>query len=95
MPQTVRLNKILIYSREEAERLRNPQIEPEHLLLGILRLQEGTAYDLLVRAGCAPTDAKLHLDMAMSEASSDLIEPIRRSVEVERILRVAEGEARQ
>lgn len=95
MPQTVRLNKILIYSREEAERLRNPQIEPEHLLLGILRLQEGTAYDLLVRAGCAPTDAKLHLDMAMSEVSSDLIEPIRRSVEVERILRVAEGEARQ
>ncbi len=95
MPQTVRLNKILIYSREEAERLQSPQIDSEHLLLGIMRLEEGKAYDLLVRAGIHPGDAKLHLDEALSEAKTDLMEPIRRSVEVERILRIAENEARQ
>ena len=95
MPQTVRLNKILIYSREEAERLGNRQVEPEHLLLGIFRLEEGSAYDLLVRAGLSPNDAKLHLDDAMSESQSDLMEPVTRSVQVERILRIAEGEARK
>jgi len=95
MPQTVRLNKILIYSREEAERLQSPQIESEHLLLGIIRLAEGRAYDLLLRAGMHPGDTKLHLDEALKEAKTDLMEPIRRSVEVERILRIAEGEARQ
>ena len=43
MPQTVRLNKILIYAREEAGRLCNTEVLPEHLLLGILRLQEAIA----------------------------------------------------
>lgn len=95
MPQTVRLNKILIYSREEAERTQTPQVEAEHLLLGILRLEEGTAYDLLLRAGLPPEDAKNHLDLALEDKRSDLLEPIRRSVQVERILRIAEGEARQ
>ncbi len=95
MPLTVRLNKILIYSREEAERLQSPCIDSEHLLLGIMRLEEGKAYDLLVRAGLHPGDAKLHLDEALNESKTDLMEPLRRSVEVERILRIAENEARR
>ena len=96
MPLTSRLNKILIYSREEAERLQNPTIEPEHLLLGIFRLHEGTAFDLLVRAGCEINDAKLHLDEAMFHAQSDtMFAEITRSTDVERILRIAENEARQ
>ena len=50
MEYTIRLNTILSYARQEAERIGNDQIFPDHLMLAILRLEEGTAYDLLVRA---------------------------------------------
>ena len=94
MPQTVRLNKILIYAREEAGRLCNKEVLPEHLLLGIIRLQEGTAYDLLLRTGWSPEDAKLNLDEALQSESSDLVQPVTRSAQVERILRIADAEAK-
>ena len=41
---TQNLNKILYYAHDEAERLRNKTVEPEHLLLAIIRLGEGSAY---------------------------------------------------
>ena len=51
---TQNLNKIIVYAQEEAERLLNKTVEPEHLLLGILRLGEGTAYDLLCQTSFKP-----------------------------------------
>lgn len=94
MPQTIRVNKILIYAREEAERLQNTQVMGEHLLLGILRLGEGTAYDVLKKAGWIPEEAKEQLDEALRGPDSDMLQPVTRSAQVERILRIAEGEAR-
>ena len=94
MPLTVRLNKILIYAHEEAGRLCNKEVLPEHLLLGIIRLQEGTAYDLLLRTGWSPEDAKLNLDEVLQESSTDMVQPITRSTQVERILRIADNEAK-
>ena len=44
---TQRVRDIMVYSREEAERLQNNYIGPEHLLLGILRDGEGLALQLL------------------------------------------------
>ncbi|MDR1729291.1 MAG: ATP-dependent Clp protease ATP-binding subunit [Prevotellaceae bacterium] len=43
-----RVKDVLIYSREEAERLGNNYIGPEHLLLGIIRNGEGPAMDALL-----------------------------------------------
>ncbi len=45
---TPKMNEILEYSKEEAERLGNNYIGPEHLLLGILRDGENNAVDFLV-----------------------------------------------
>ncbi|SMO38556.1 ATP-dependent Clp protease ATP-binding subunit ClpC [Saccharicrinis carchari] len=42
-----RINDVIAYSKEEAERLGNPYILPEHLLLGLLREGEGTAIEVL------------------------------------------------
>lgn len=95
MPLTVRLNKILIFARDEAERLQNRQILPEHLVLGILRLAEGTAYDLLNKAGLAVDDAKQDIDVALEREQVDTIEPITRSTQVESIMRIAEGICRE
>lgn len=44
---TQRVRDIMVYSREEAERLQNNYIGPEHLLLGILRDGEGLAIQLM------------------------------------------------
>ena len=95
MPLTTRLNKILIYARDEAERLQNATVEPEHLLLAILRLEEGTAYDLLMQAGLDATSAKEQLDQALRNESQPMVTAIRRSNQTERILRLSEGLARE
>ena len=44
---TQRVSDIILYSKEEANRLRNNYIGPEHLLLGIIRDGEGKAIDIL------------------------------------------------
>lgn len=46
-----RVKDILGYSKEEAIRLGNSHISPEHLFLGILRDGEGGAVDILVNQG--------------------------------------------
>ncbi len=95
MSLTIRLNKILIFARDEAERLKNQQILPEHLLLAILRLAEGEAYDLLLKAGVQPEMVKQNIDNALSEEAQEMVAPVTRSSLVESILRIAEGISRE
>ena len=91
MTITQNLNKILLYAQDEASRLRNEQVQPEHLLLGLVRLAEGTAYQLLMDIHFVPEEAKSQLDKIMREEKpSAMIAPITRSVETERLLRIAE-----
>lgn len=94
MAITVRLNKILIYAGEEAERLHNAEIRSEHLLLGIIRLGEGSAYEALVKAGCITDEVKKQFDEALMDNDAPTVSAVTRSAEMERILRIAEGEAR-
>ncbi len=47
LPFSSKLKKIFTYSREEAARLRNDSIEPEHLMLGIIRDGDNHAYNIL------------------------------------------------
>ncbi|NMC40620.1 MAG: ATP-dependent Clp protease ATP-binding subunit, partial [Bacteroidales bacterium] len=46
-----KVKDILTYSKEEAIRLGNTHISPEHLFLGILRDGEGLAVDILINSG--------------------------------------------
>ena len=47
LPYSDKLKQILSYSREEAMRLHNMSIEPEHLMLGIIRDGENHAFRIL------------------------------------------------
>ena len=47
LPYSEKLKKILSYSREEAVRLHNTSIEPEHIVLGIIRDGENHAFRIL------------------------------------------------
>ena len=58
MQVTQHLNQILVYAHDEAERLWSAHVEPEHLLLAIMRLGEGSAYEILLRASFRPEEAK-------------------------------------
>ena len=48
---TKRLKQIMTSAGEEARRLGNSKIYPEHLFLGLLRLNQGRAIDVLVALG--------------------------------------------
>lgn len=95
MQLTQNLNKILYYAHDEAERLAYKEVEPIHLLLAIIRLGEGTAYDLLVQAHFNPMRAKEELDNDLRREPLSVIEPIKRSAQTERILRIAEHIGRE
>lgn len=51
---TEELNDIIAFSKDEAERLGNNFVAPEHMILALLRMQEAPAYTML---------EKLHVDM--------------------------------
>lgn len=96
MPLTVRLNKILLFARDEAERTQSTLVTSEHLLLAILRLKEGVAYDLLVQAGVDTDTAFQNInDPLMPKEPVAMIEPVKRSSQMESIMRIAEGIARE
>ena len=94
MQVTQNLNKILYYAHDEAERLRCKTVEPEHLLLAIIRLGEGSAYELLRQSSFEPSEAKTQLDKNL-RVDKNTLEPVTRSAQVERILRIAEGISRE
>lgn len=95
MQVTQNLNKILYYAHDEAERLSCTSIEPEHLLLAIIRLGEGSAYDLLLRASFHPIEAKEQLDHSLRQEPQPMLQPLSRSPQTERILRIADGISRE
>ena len=91
---TQNLNKVIIYAQEEAERLVSKRIEPDHLLLGILRLGEGSAFEVLQQTSIDVAAAKAHLE-EQQRGNEEMIEPVQRSAQTDRILRIAEGISRE
>ena len=67
MDYTARLRNIIAYAGQETVRLGNPTVGPEHLMLGILRMAEGTAYDVLSKLGVNLRQFKHELDAHMRQ----------------------------
>ena len=92
MQQTNNLHTILLYAQQEAQRLGNSEVQPDHLMLGILRLAEGKAFELLMQAGLNPVELKRSIDeRLMQNATSKTTKMSRAS---ERILRLMLIEAK-
>ena len=51
LPQTPRAKKVIEYSMEEARNLNHNYVGTEHILLGLLREQEGVAAQVLMNLG--------------------------------------------
>ena len=86
MQQTNNLHTILLYAQQEAQRLGNTEILPDHLVLGILRLADGKAFELLMQAGLNPVELKRAIDERLMQASTS--ETAKMSRSSERILRL-------
>ena len=87
---TQNLNAVIVYAQGEAERLLSKHVEPDHLLLAVIRLAKGTAYEVLQKTPIDMEAAKAHLEQAQ-QGSEQMIEPVTRSAQTDRILRIAEG----
>ena len=92
-----RVNDILGYSKEEAIRLGNSHISPEHLFLGILREGEGVAVDILLNNGVdllmlkGSIEKSIKADKPVAMADNDIL-PLLKSTE--RVLRLVHIEAK-
>ena len=93
-----KLNTILSLSKEEAERLSYPEVQPEHLLLGMIRDGNNKAVDLLTGLGVDLNDLRYSLEAVQSgqeiPVSKVPIERIELSVIVARLLKISILEAR-
>src|SRR5438067_7290058 len=58
LPQTPRAKKVIEYSIEEARNLNHNYVGTEHLLLGLLREQEGVAAQVLMNLGLRLEDVR-------------------------------------
>ncbi len=68
---TQRVSDIIMYSKEEANRLRNSYIGPEHLLLGLIREGEGKAIEILFNLQINLQDIKDQLENILKEDVED------------------------
>lgn len=95
---TQRVRKIMGYSREEAGRLQNSYLGPEHLMLGILRNGEGVAIEALRDLGVDLDDLKRDIDNHILEqqesSSNNYNNEIALAKSAEKILRLSILEAR-
>ena len=92
MQQTNNLYTILLYAQQEAQRLGSSEILPDHLMLGIVRLADGKAFELLMQAGLNPVELKRAIDERLMQANTS--ETTKMSRASERILRLMLTEAK-
>ena len=89
-----KLRDVLSYSREEAERLGNSYIGPEHLMLGILRDGEGKAIEALTSLHADLTLLKKNIEERIKTDNVVLSNDLTVPRNTERILKILYLEAR-
>ena len=92
-----KVRDVLTYSKEEAIRLGNSHISPEHLFLGLLRDGEGHAIDMLVNQGVdlvmlkGSLERSIRVEDPVIVSDNDIL-PLLKSTE--RVLKLVHLEAR-
>lgn len=92
-----RVSDIIVYSKEEANRLRSRYIGPEHLLLGMLRDGEGKAIEILSKLNTDLSALKQEIEDQLKAEADDMLLPdaeVSLSNDAAKILKVCILEAR-
>ncbi len=69
---TERARKAIEYARDEAARFRHDYIGTEHLLLGLIRLGEGRALEIITNLGLEPNDLKASIEEVVRPAGGTM-----------------------
>ncbi|MCA9150328.1 MAG: NDP-hexose 4-ketoreductase, partial [Planctomycetales bacterium] len=75
LPRTPRSKKVVENSMEEARNLGHRYVATEHLLLGLVRLPEGVAIDILKRLGISPEEVRRQTRRVLQENPVQKPEP--------------------
>ena len=92
-----RVSDIIVYSKEEANRLRSRYIGPEHLLLGMLRDGEGKAIEILSKLNTNLVAIKQQIEVQLKADADDMLLPdaeVSLSNDAAKILKMCILEAR-
>ena len=89
-----RIKDVISYSKEEAERLGNRFISPEHLMLGILREGEGVAIEILQRLDADMQLIKSAIENHLKDEESIQSDNIPLLKSAERVLKLVHLEAK-
>jgi len=89
-----RIKDVISYSKEEAERLGNQFISPEHLMLGILREGEGAAIEVLQRLNADIPRIKAALEAHLKEPEAIQSDNLPLLQSAERVLKLVHLEAK-
>ena len=93
-----RLMEVVEYSREEAMRLRNSYIGPEHLMLGLIREGESLAMQVIERLKVDPKEIRRRIEQEIANVPdqevSDQCEIVI-SKTAEQLLRMSQLESRR
>ena len=89
-----RIKDVISYSKEEAERLGNRFISPEHLMLGILREGEGVAIEILQRLDTDMQLIKSEIENHLKDEETIQSDNIPLLKSAERVLKLVHLEAK-
>src|SRR5438445_1430823 len=76
LPQTPRAKKVIEYAIEEAQSLHHDYVGTEHLLLGLLREDEGVASQVLMNLGLKLEGAKAQVLASLASGTRDDETPV-------------------
>ncbi|MDR2474663.1 MAG: ATP-dependent Clp protease ATP-binding subunit [Bacteroidales bacterium] len=89
-----KVREVISYSREEAERLQNNYIGPEHIFLGILRDGEGKAVDALKQLGINTLQLKRLIESQIRKPMTAVNEDIAITKYANKIIKMSMLESR-
>ena len=67
---TERGRKVIIYAKEEAEKRQNDYLGTEHLLLAVLKEEDGLPIAILKRMGVTPDEVRLEVERNLPQGTN-------------------------
>ncbi len=92
---TPRAQQVLALARKEAQNFRHNYIGTEHILLGIIKLGQGVAVNVLRKMGVNLENASAEIERIVGKGVSDNVSDIQQTQRVKKVLAFASYEASQ
>lgn len=94
---TERAQRAILVAQEEAHVLNNDYLGTEHLLLGLVKIEEGIAYKAIMSIGIDPENVVEHVESFVKENKQNVSKAAREEIiltpRAKRVLELAEREA--